>query len=332
MDNELIVPEILLIEKMEEMDNALSCKVWEQMRLEAEAKDEDENRGLPFVQIVKRKMFFSDFVRKAISQPMEISPNISEEAYKQFYRLYLFSCQQAIHYPEVRRNPFILGFHVIRELKEALTGIMVTYRLVTPSAPYSWSRDFFEKAIHVDKGADGQAIIKISRVPAEAINQAMNDEVVTDWMIYKTFDSNGIKTLMDIKNNLLELPDYKRGGPAAAEFSRFQRKMAEARSRKNIKKAEALDLEFRKTLVQSVAEKTAEKLLASGLSANEILNKAFNIEIGELASLSDNNTVQIEEKRSETKKIKMATACTKRIEKDTSEVDDIILGLLEDNS
>jgi hypothetical protein len=72
------------------MDNALSCKVWEQMRLDAEANEEDENRGLLPVQIAKRRMFFSDFVKKAISQPMDITPDVSEETYKQFYRLYLF--------------------------------------------------------------------------------------------------------------------------------------------------------------------------------------------------------------------------------------------------
>ena len=331
MANDLIVPEILLIEKMEEMDNTLSSQVWEQMRLDAEVKDADEYRALTPIQAKKRKMFFSDFVKKVISIPMDITPNISEDAYKQFYRLYLFACQQAIHYPEVRRNPFILGFHALREIKEALTGIMVTYRLVTPSAPYSWSREFFERAIHVDRGSDGQAIIVFRGVPSSAINEAMNDEVVTDWMIYKTFDNNGIKTLMDIKNNLLEIPDYVRGGPAASEFSRFQRKMAEERSKKEVKKTEALDLECRKTLVQSVAEKTAEKLLASGMSANEILNKAFNVDIGELTSLTDSNSIAIEEKKSNDKKIKMARACSERIEKDSSEVEDVISGLLDDN-
>ena len=333
MANDLIVPEVLLVNKLEEMDNSLSVTIWKQMRLDAEAREDEEGGHQPLVQNKRRKMFFADFVNKAISIPMEITPAISDEAYRQFYRLYLFSCQQAIHYPEVKRNPFILGFHALSEIKTALVGIMVTYRLVTPSAPYSWSREFFENNIFVDKGPKGQAIIKFFKVPSDAINAAMNEEVVTDWMIYKAFDNNGIRTLMDIKNNLVTIPDYKRGGPIAAEFSRFQRKMAEERSKKEMRKSEALDLEFRKTLVQSVAEKTAEKLLASGLSANDILDKAFKADISQLTAISENEIKAIE-KSSDDKKDKMGRACHKRISKkqDTAEVDGVIAGFLEDNS
>ena len=335
MANDLIVPEVLLVDKLEEMDNSLSVTIWKQMRVEAEARDEEENSHLPSVQNKRRKVFFADFVNKAISIPMDITPGVSDEVYKQFYRLYLFSCQQAIHYPEVKRNPFILGFHALGEIKTALVAIMVTYRLVTPSAPYSWSREFFENNIFVDKGSQGQAIIKFFKIPVEAINAAMTEEVVTDWMIYKAFDNNGIRTLMDIKNNLLTLPDYKRGGPVAAEFSRFQRKLAEERSKKEMRKSEALDLEFRKTLVQSVAEKTAEKLLASGLSANEILDKAFKADIAQLTSISDSESeMKAIEKNLDDKKDKMGRACNRRIAKkqDTTEVDGVIAGFLEDNS
>lgn len=324
MANDLIVPEILLIEKLEEYDNTLSPQVWEQMRQDV-IIFEDENEGnLPAVVQVKRRMFFSDFVNKAVSQPIEISPEISKEAYRNLYRLYLFSCQQAIHEPAVRRNPFILGFHALEEVKMALVAILVSYRLVTPTAPYSWSREFFEKNIFIDKGADGHAIIRISRVPRDDIEKALlYGDIVSDWMIYRAFDNNGIRTLMDIRNNLMTLPDYKRGGPKAAEFSRFQRKMAEKRAARQERKEEALDLEFRKTLVQSVAEKAAEKLLASGMSAQEILSKAFT---EDLAKLTMEN-IEVESNRDE----KMGNACQKRLvkKKEKSEVDNVIAGFLE---
>lgn len=330
MANDLIIPEVLLINKLEEMDNSLSVSVWEQMRVDAVNKEDDEYGALAPSKRNARKMFFADFVNKAISVPMEIIPQVSDEAYKQFFRLYLFSCQQAIHYPEVRRNPFMLGFHALEEIKEALVGIMVTYRLVTPSAPYSWSREFFEKNIFIDKGPEGQAIIRFAKVPSDAISSAMNEEVVTDWMIYKNFDTDGIKTLLDIKNNLLELPNYQRGGPPAAEFSRFQRKMAEARSAKEVKRNDELDLEFRKTLVQSVAEKTAEKLLSSGMSTTEILGKVFSSDITKLTSLGENN-LQIESSACETKKDKMLEACTKRLAKSNSKAELEIEKLLEES-
>ncbi len=330
MANDLIVPEILLINKMEEMDNSLSVEIWEQMKTDAVCREEEEYGALAPAKRHARKMFFSDFVNKAISIPMEITPKVSDEAYKQIYRLYIFSCQQAIHYPEVRRNPFILGFHALNEIKEALVGIMVTYRLVTPSAPYSWSREFFEKHILIDKGPEGQAIIKFTCMPADAISAAMNEEVVTDWMIYKNFDTNGIRTLMDIKNNLLTLPDYQKGGPAAAEFSRFQRKMAEVRAAKEVKRNDELDLEFRKTLVQSVAEKTAEKLISSGMSTTELLNKVFSTDITKLTSLGENN-IELEDNKSNVGKDKMLEACAKRLSKGGYDVEFKIEEMLKDD-
>ena len=147
MANDLIVPEILLIEKLEECDNTLAPQVWEQMRNDVIVLENENQEKLPQVAIAKRRVFFSDFVNKAISLPIEIVPNVNEEAYKQIFRLYLFSCQQAIHEPGVRRNPFILGFHALEEVKLALVAILLSYRLVTPSAPYRWSREFFEKNI-----------------------------------------------------------------------------------------------------------------------------------------------------------------------------------------
>ncbi len=329
MANDLIVPEVLLINKMEEMDNSLSVKVWEQMKTDAVCREEEEYRAIAPTKRRARKMFFSDFVNKAISIPMEITPKVSDEAYKQIYRLYIFSCQQAIHYPEVRRNPFILGFHALKEIKEALVGIMVTYRLVTPSAPYSWSREFFEKHILIDKGPEGQAIIKFMCVPADAVDAAMNEEVVTDWMIYKNFDTNGIRTLMDVKNNLLALPNYQRGGSPAAEFSRFQRKMAEMRAEKEVKRNDALDLEFRKTLVQSVAEKTAEKLISSGMTTTEILSKVFSSDITKLTSLGEDN-LKLENDKTQCGQDKMLEACTKRLSKNKSNVELQIEEMLDD--
>ena len=328
MANDLIVPEILLIEKLEECDNSLAPVVWEQLKNDVIIFEEENNAKIPAVLQVKRKMFFSDFVNKAVSLPIEIVPTINDEAYKQVYRLYLFSCQQAIHEPGVRRNPFILGFHALEEVKLALVAILLSYRLVTPSAPYRWSREFFEQNIFVDKGADGHAIINIKGVPCQDLEKALNEDVVSDWLIYRGFDNNGIRTLMDIRNNLLTLPDYKRGGPKASEFSRFQRKMAEKRMARQERKEEALDLEFRKTLVQSVAEKAAEKLLASGMSTSEILAKAFSEDLSKLIFDEKSDEGTAEDKK---KKNKMLNACQKRLanKQDTSEVDGVIAGYLE---
>lgn len=134
---------------------------------------------------------------------------------------------------------------------------------------------------------------------------------------------------MDVKNNLLALPNYQRGGSPAAEFSRFQRKMAEMRAEKEVKRNDALDLEFRKTLVQSVAEKTAEKLISSGMTTTEILSKVFSSDITKLTSLGEDN-LKLENDKTQCGQDKMLEACTKRLSKNKSNVELQIEEMLDD--
>ncbi len=276
MSNELIVPEILLIDKLEEMDNTLAPSVWEDMRQKAKQDiltiEFQEKHISEFVK-AKRKMVIQDFVEQAIEKPMIITPEPNDEVKKQLYRLHVYCCQRVINKKEIRLNPLLLPSHALMEMRLALTAIMISYRLITPSCPYRWDRAFFEKNIVVDKNQDGDIILKFKNVDVNSINNAINDEIVTDWMIYRTYDGAGIKTLMDTKNNLMELPNYERGGHPAAEFSRFQRKWKEKVNKKEEIRNDALDLEFRKTLIQSVAQQTATELLSSGISPTELLEK-----------------------------------------------------------
>ena len=64
----------------------------------------------------------------------------------------------------MRRNPFQLGFEALREMKTALTGMMISYRLIDPSCPYSWDRKFFETNIITDKDAEGRTVVKFNRI------------------------------------------------------------------------------------------------------------------------------------------------------------------------
>ena len=276
MSNELIVPEILLIDKLEEMDNTLAPSVWEELREKAKhelATIEFQEKHISEFVKAKRKMVIQDFVEKAIEKPMLITPEPNDEVKKQLYRLHMYCCQRVINKKEIRLNPLLLPSHALMEMRLALTAIMISYRLITPSCPYRWDRSFFEKNIIVDKNQDGDIIMNFKNVDVNSLNNAINDEIVTDWMIYRTYDGAGIKTLMDTKNNLMELPNYERGGHPAAEFSRFQRKWKEKVNKKEEIRNDALDLEFRKTLIQSVAQQTATELLSSGISPAELLEK-----------------------------------------------------------
>lgn len=139
-------PEILLLEKLEEVDKALPPALWEQMRADvgmAESLERADKTMLPAVRQRKR-MFLRDFVEKAVSMPLKIYPDVPPETERQLYRLHLFCCQRAIHCPEVRRNPFQLGFEALREMKTALTGMMISYRLIDPSCPIAGTGSFLK--------------------------------------------------------------------------------------------------------------------------------------------------------------------------------------------
>ena len=323
MANDLIVPEIRLLNKLEELETTLSPTVWQQMRNEVDVYIPSEEK-LPVPVRMMKKMVLSDFVNKAINIPLEITPALSEAATRQLYRLHLFCCQQMIHRADVRRNPLTLGFRALEEMHTALVGIFISYRLTHPECPYSWSKEFFQQRIFTDKGPDGHTIITFKRpISDDIINAALNEDIVTDWLIYRAYDRNGIRTLMDIRNNLLTIPDYKCGGEPVAEFSRFERKMQEQRNKKEQHKNETLDLEFRKTIIQKVAEQTASQLLANGFSATELLQQAYN---GDLSSLIGNTPQEniIEKKPRANQKL------TKKVQ-DTKEIDNIIAGFLEDS-
>lgn len=322
MGTDLIIPEIVLLEKLEETDNSFAPALWEGLKNEIIVANEEEN-NLPVAVRRKRKMFFTDFVNKAISKPIVTKPKLSPEAEKQLYRLHLFCCQQSIHCPEVRRNPLMLGFHALHEMKLALLGIMISYRLIDPSCPYKWNHSFFELNILVHKEPDGSPLIIFRGIPEDIINKAITKEIITDWLIYRGYGHNGIRTLMDIKNHLQTLPDYKRGGHPADEFSRFERKMREQFNRKELRKEEALDLEFRKTLVRTVAEQTAAQLVASGMSAQDILATAFSADISKLtcppAAPAANPT-----------SVKKKTKALPKPKQDTDYIESVISNLLED--
>ena len=325
MGTDLIVPEITLINKLEEVESSLPPAIWQQMRNDVAVYAEEDDK-LPATTRIKKTMLLSDFVNKAISLPLEIEPEINTETQKQLYRLHLFCCQQIVHNPEVRRNPLVLGFRALEEMHLALIGILTTYRLVHPECPYSWNDMFFSGHIVTHKGPDGHTIVKFKHpLTSDIINQAITEDLVTDWMIYRAHDHNGIRTLTDVKNNLLDVPNFKRGGKPSAEFSRFERKMQEQRNRKKVAQDDALELELRKTLVQNVAQQAVEQLLASGVSAMDLLNQAFNGDISTLLNQNNKQPQKLEEVPKEQKNKKLP-------KQDTKEIENIISALLEDNT
>ncbi len=288
MTNDIAIsPEIILIDKLEELDSTLAPSVWEDLRQEVadnQFLEDNDRTTLPAVRH-RKKIFIQDFVNKAISLPLEVYPEVDVETMRQLYRLQIFACQRVVNLPSVKFNPFSLGVESLTEMKTALVALLVTQGLINPSSSrHSWTREFFEKCVYLDKGPDGHTIINIRRIPSTYLEEAITDSLITDWFIYRAYDNRGIRTLMDMKNHLIDLPNYMRGGNPVVEFSRFQRKFREQENKKRVARDEALDLEYRKTIVKEVAYAQANNLISSGLSANEILEQAFNSDLQNLSN------------------------------------------------
>lgn len=328
MGTDLIIPEITLIEKLEEVNDTMPPAIWQQMRNEvAVYQEKDDN--LPTTSRIKKRMLLSDFVNKAISMPIEVSPEVSPLVERELYRLHLFCCQQAVHNPEVRRNPLLLGFRALEEMHLALVAIMITYRLTHPECPYSWTREVLEGKVLVHKGPDGHTIVTFKRpLTEDIVNQAIQEDLITDWMIYRSCEHNGIRTLVDIKNNLIDLPNFKRGGNPEAEFSRFERKMQEKRNKKQEKQNDALELELRKKIVETVAGKAVEQMLASGVSATDLLTQAFS---GDISALIGQTTTVKSTATLEQNKAAAKQKSLPKPQKDTSQIENFIAGLLEED-
>lgn len=332
MSNELIIPEIVILNELEKSDNSLSPVLWEDKRnqlIEMYDKDKDKSE----VYRAKKRMFMSDFVNRIIDDKLIVCPQLPQNVLNQLYRLYLYCCQQAVFCNEVRRNPFILGFHVLTEMKMALVAMFISYRLINPQCPYSWDKAFFYKNINVDKTADGNTTIDFYRIGVQDIIAAINEEIITDWFIYREHDHNGVKTLMDIKNNLLQLPDYIRGGDPVSEFSRFERKMQEEKNRVQNRKNEALDIEVRKVMVQKIAQEAADELLASGLNKKDLLNKIFNDDLASLLGM-DNSSDNVKPSNTSLFSSKKTVAPVKEekklLKQDTKKIEGVILQFLDE--
>ncbi len=98
MGTDLIIPEIVLLEKMEETDRSFAPALWEGLKNEVIIASEEENK-LPAAIRRKKRMIFTDFVNKAINQPMEFNLELTPEVQKQLYRLHLFAASRAFIAP-----------------------------------------------------------------------------------------------------------------------------------------------------------------------------------------------------------------------------------------
>ena len=102
--------------------------------------------------------------------------------------------------------------------------------------------------------------------------------------------------------------------------------MQEEKNRVQKRKDEALDIEFRKVMVQKIAEETANKLISSGMNKTELMNKIFRADLSSL--LEDDR----EEKNYKTDTIQNSKKKNVVVKQDTKLIENVICQFLDEDN
>lgn len=187
-------------------------------------------------------------------------------------KLNSFAWYQANHNYEVRCMPAKATYKVNEELELALVALMTTCSLLDPKREGHETEKFFKKEIKIIQKTQHEKFIDFGKIRPFLVFNFLIPEIVDDWILYRDVTGDGIHALMDRKTALQGLSTYSAGGSPVYEFSRFYRKFMEDK----IAKKKASENDFKKIAMKTLTEQVIQQQLASGRSAQEILNHIMN--------------------------------------------------------
>jgi hypothetical protein len=108
------------------------------------------------------------------------------------------------------------------------------------------------------------------------VDNAINPELIFDWMVYRDDEGRGIFALINEKVcDIDDLKDYHSGGDAVYEFARFQRKYHTYKKTKETKSKESAQEAFRNAVAQQVAAHITSQQLLEGKNPMEFVKMLF---------------------------------------------------------
>ena len=128
----------------------------------------------------------------------------------------------------------------------------------------------------VENIPNGTVFISFNQMEEYIVDEAIDSELVFDWMVYRDFNGRGISALINEKMCDFELDGYNSGGCPVYEFARFQRKYFDYKRRKQNKDKERAQDTFRNAIVQQVANQIASQQLINGNNPLELVNLLFD--------------------------------------------------------
>lgn len=218
------------------------------------------------IQDIKKKQKIEEvarsFAKKAADMDIQSNLLLSDKQRALLKQIHVLAINRALSLPEVMRDPRKITYVANTELKLGLIAVLMTHVLTNHLSQAKYTEDFFFENIIVY--ADQAGTVKhvdFNDVEEKVVQSSLKDEIVYDWIIYRSPGSRGIRALSDEKTEAQGLKNFATGLSPVSEFSRFQRRYFEEKQKTVKENRENAQRAFRSGFVRQVAEAAAKQLL-----------------------------------------------------------------------
>lgn len=186
-----------------------------------------------------------------------------------------FCANKILNDTEVEKDPRKISYKTNEEVKYALTALCLSVVLSNHRSKIKYNKEFFEDNIYVESPTPDILRLRFEKMESYIAEEAINPELVFDWMVYRDFEGRGIYTLINEKMNGIGLDEYNAGGCPIYEFARFQRKYHDYKKRKETLSKESAQEAFRNAVAQQVATQITAQQLLDGKDPMEFVQMLF---------------------------------------------------------
>lgn len=187
-----------------------------------------------------------------------------------------FSTHKILGDIEVEKDPRKIAYKTNQELKTALIALCLSIVLIDHRSKNKYNKEFLADNIFVESQNNEIVNIRFDNIEDKIVNNAINPELIFDWMVYRDNDGRGIYALINEKVcDLDDLKDYNPGGCPIYEFARFQRKYFTYKKIKETKNKESAQEAFRNAVAQQVASQITAQQLLNGSDPMDFVNLLF---------------------------------------------------------
>ena len=168
------------------------------------------------------------FAKKAADMDIKSNVPLNQKQINLLKQIHVLAINRALSVPEVMRDPRKISYYANDELKMGFIAVLMTHVLQNHLSKAKYTEDFFLQNVVIYTNQEGtEKHVDLDDVEEKIVQDALVDEVVYDWLIYRAPGSRGIRALSDEKTEAQGLKNFASGLSPISEFSRFERKYFE---------------------------------------------------------------------------------------------------------